>query len=362
MQQLWYHQHSSSERKKTMKNFVFGMDTNHPAESARMIRERGCDAVVLGDAGPDVVNALEKEGLELYLCFGAYGVPKDSERLSEDAFHTPRRWFSSGCPNDWENAEKHLNAILAKAASLPTVRGILVDGARFASFASVEGVESFFTCFCPRCMQAMKEMGLDAETIRKTVGRLMQKRSPQPGDEVLLKQWLSFREKTVQKYMDRFASRVHELRSDLLAAAFIFAPSLGLFVGQTPAACHSLDAVSHMLYRDYHQTYGVACLGHEWAALVEGFGESTQAFLNACGADPAFRVTKPADELLHGGFEPEWVGLEVTQARKAYPNQQLWPIIQLDDDRVQETAHHSRQNGADAVGLFAYSHGELPVF
>lgn len=344
-----------------MKRFVFGMDTSHPAESARLMRGHGYDAVVLGGASPEVADALQQEGIELYLCFGAYSVPNDSARLAEDAFHTPRRWFNSGCPNDWENAERHLNAVLEKAASLPTVRGILVDGARFASFASVEGVESFFTCFCPRCMQAMQEMGLDAEAIRETVGRLMQNRTPHPGDETLLKQWLSFREKTVQVYMDRFAGRVHELRSDLIAAAFIFAPSLGMFVGQTPAACRSLDAVSHMLYRDYHHPYGVACLGHEWAALIEGFGQHTQALLNSCGADPLFRVTQTPDELLHGGFEPEWVGLEIAQAREAYPRQPLWPIIQLDDERVQETAQHARENGADAVGLFAYSHGELPV-
>ena len=345
-----------------MKNFVFGMDPRHPTESARLIRERGFDAVVLGSATPKTAQALEAEGLELYLCFGAYSAPENSECLAEDAFHTPRRWFNSGCSNDLENAEKHLNAVLDKAAQLPSVRGILVDGARFASFASVEGIEPFFTCFCPRCMQAMQDMGLDAETIRETVGRLMQKRSPQPGDEFLLRQWLSFREKTVQDYMDRFAAKVHDLRSNLIAGAFIFAPSLGLFVGQTPAACRSLDVVSHMLYRDYHQQYGVACLGHEWAALIEGFGKDTQAFLNACGADPAFNVTQTPDQLLHGGFEPEWVGLEVARARETYPSQLLWPILQLDDDRVHETAQCSRQGGADAVGLFAYSHGELPVF
>ena len=345
-----------------MKNFVFGMDANHPADSARLIRERGYDAVVLGGVTPEAADALEKEGIELYLCFGAYGVPKDSERLAEDAFHAPRRWFNSGCPHDAGNADAHLNAVLEKAAALPSVRGILVDGARFASFASVEGIESFFTCFCPRCMRAMTAMGLDAEAVRKTVGRLMQNCNPQPEDEFLLKHWLSFREKTVQDYMDRFAARVHELRSGLAAGAFIFAPSLGSFVGQTPAACRSLDIISHMLYRDYHQQYGVACLGHEWAALIKAFGRNTQQFLNACGADSALRTDKTPEELLHGGFDPEWVGLEVAHARNACPEQQLWPIIQLDDERVHEAAQYARQNGADAVGLFAYSHGELPAF
>lgn len=342
-----------------MKNFIFGMDTKDPVSCARQFRQHGIDAVMLGSASPEVAAALEQEGLELYLSYGAYGIPRDSGYLAQDAFGQPRRWFNSGCPNNLENAQKHLDAVLEKAAKLPSVRGILVDGARFASFASVEGVESFFTCFCPRCMQAMQDMGLEAEAMRETVGRLMQNRRPQPGDDIHLQQWLLFREKTVQRYMDDFASRVHALRPDLIAGAFIFAPSLGAFVGQTPEACRSLDVISHMLYRDYHQQYGVACLGHEWAALIEGFGAETAAFVRACVQEHAFHVKKSPSELLESGFAPEWVGAEVAHARKTC-SQQLWPIIQIDDDRVLETAQHARQNGADAVGLFAHGNGDLP--
>lgn len=346
-----------------MKNFVFGMDTKHPAECARKLREHGLDAVVMGSASLAVAAALEAEGIELYLSFGAYGVPKDAATLAQDAFGQPRRWFNSGCPNDLANAQKHLDAVLEKAANLPTVRGILVDGARFASFASVEGIESFFTCFCPRCMQAMKEMGLDAEAIRETVGRLMKSRKTEPGDEQRLQQWLLFREKTVQRYMDTFAQRVHALRGNLLAGAFIFAPSLGAFVGQTARACRSLDVISHMLYRDYHQEFGVACLGHEWAAFIDGFGQETDAFIRAAVPDFPFFVHKTPKELLGTGLAPEWVGREVAHGRQTCPpHQLLWPIIQIDDDRIHETAQHARLNGADGVGLFAYANGELPQF
>lgn len=346
-----------------MKHLIFGMNAKDPAAGARELREHGMDGVVCGSFTPECAAALEAEGLEMYLSFGAYGVPKDGGRLAQDAFGQHRRWFNSGCPNDWENAQKHLDAVLEKAAALPGLRGILVDGARFASFASVEGVDSFFTCFCPQCMQAMTDMGLDAEAIRKTVGRLMQTRKPASGDETALRQWLLFREKTVQRYMDQFAQRVHALRPDLLAGAFIFAPSLGAFVGQTAEACRSLDVISHMLYRDFHQQYGVACLGHEWAALIGGFGESIGAFISACSPDHAFSVDKTPAQLLESGFPPEWVRAEVAHARGIYPaGQQLWPIIQTDDDRVHETDRLAVEAGADTVAFFAYGNGQVPRF
>lgn len=346
-----------------MKHFIFGMDPQNPAECAQMLRKRGFDAVVSGSFSPEAAAALEAEGIEMYLCYGSYGIPKDSCDLAQDPLGQQRGWFNSGCPNDRENTDRHLEAVLQKAAALPKLSGILVDGARFASFASVEGVESFFTCFCPACMQAMTDMGMDAQAIRKAVQRLMESRRAPQEDAPLLRQWLLFREKTVQRYMDHFAQKVHALRSDLIAGAFIFAPSLGVFVGQTPEACRSLDVISHMLYRDYHQTYGVACLGHEWAAMIEGFGQDTDAFISACSPEHAFSVEKTSAQLLQTGFPPDWVRAEVAYARNTcLEKQQLWPIIQIDDDRVHETDSLAFQAGADAVGVFAYGNGEVPQF
>ena len=346
-----------------MKYYLFGMDSRDPQGCARMLRERGIEAVCSGDFMPEAAAALSAEGIGMYLCYGAYSTDKENAVLAQDPSGQPRRWFNSGCPCDVENATRHLDAVLARAAALPQVRGILADGARFASFASVEGVESFFTCFCPRCMQRMTDMGLDARAIRSAVDRLMKTRNPAEADAPLVRGWLRFREKIVQEYMDAFAARVHALRSDLLAGAFIFAPSLGLFVGQTMQACRSLDVVAHMLYRDYHQTYGVACLGHEWAALTGGFGQNTGSFLRTCDPDYAFQVEKTPDELLQSGFAPEWVASEIAHAhRQRSPGQQLWPILQLDDDQALTTTRLALQSGADAAGFFAYGHAEIPHF
>lgn len=339
-----------------MKHYIFGMDQKDPTACAHLLRKRGIDAVICGSFTPEAAAALEAEGLDMYLCFGSYGVKPDG-LLAQDPNGEPRRWFNSGCPNDAENANAHLDAVLAKAQALPKLRGILVDGARFASLASVEGIESFFTCFCPRCMQAMADMGLDAEAIRAAVKRLMDTRRLTKCDAPLIRDWLCFREKTVQSYMDSFAKRVHDLRPDLLAGAFIFAPSLGQYVGQTTEACRSLDVIAHMLYRDYHQEFGVACLGHEWAALVRGFGANTADWLQLTNAP--LDVEREADDLRYNGFAPEWVQKEVALAR-SQTTQQLWPILQLHDDRAVETLRLAQNAGADAVGFFAYGHADVP--
>lgn len=341
-----------------MKHFIFGMDARNPAVCAKLLRQRGYHAVVCGNFTPEAIDALQAEGLELYLCFGAYNI-SGSGSMAQDPFGVSRGWFSSGCPNDLANAQRHLDAVMEKAERLPGLRGILVDGARFASFASKEGVESFFTCFCPRCMQTMTDMGLDAEAIRSAVGRLMNSRTPCASDAAHIRSWLAFREKTVQDYMDAFAARVHALRSNLIAGAFIFTPSLGLFVGQTMAACRSLDVVSHMIYRHYPHEVGVACLGHEWSALAAGFGENTSALLQMTNAP--FSTQRTSADLIQNGFPPEWVGMEVAQTvKEMYPNQQLWPIIQIEDEQVQTAAAHARQNGANAVGVFMWGQADVP--
>ena len=72
-------------------------------------------------------------------------------------------------------------------------------------------------------------------------------------------------------------------------------------------------------------------------------------------------VNRAADDLLANGFEPEWIGKEMAEARRTFrPEQKLWPIIQIEDDRFDITAEHALKNGADSVGYFAYSMAPLP--
>ncbi len=348
-----------------MKRFLFGFDRERPEECARALRNRGVDAVVTGSLDPRGEEALAEAGLELYLCFGALGVsPEDGESLlARDAEGRTARWFSSGCPNARELRERHLEAAIEALRRTPTARGLFVDGARFASFASPEGPASFYTCFCPRCEAAMRAQGFDPEALRRSVLRFslgQAKSEDLPG----LRDWLAFRAATVRDNMEAFAAAVHGLPGDKLAGAFVFAPSLAGFVGQTPFALASLDLVSPMLYRAYPHPEGPACLGHEWAAALELCGPEDLRRLDLLSCQvsglPGLFPEADAPALRREGFPPERVGQELELlAGRLDPNQRLLPILQIEDPRLPETVQAALSAGAQGVGFFAY--GQAPL-
>lgn len=347
-----------------MQHFIYGYDEKNPVACARDLKKRGITAVVDGSFSPEAVQAFQAEGIELYLCYVAHSLGEkkaDTARYAKNTAGEGKIWFSSSCPLDAEIAGAHLEKALAAARSIPGLKGIFVDGARFASFASPEGFDSFFTCFCPRCMAAMEEMGLDAQAIRKAVSRLAEKGAWQEKDLPLLKDWLLYREKTVQKYMDAFARKVHAENPLWKAGAFIFAPSLSPFVGQTFFACRSLDILSPMLYRAYPHKEGPACLNHEWAAFYQLLSEKAAPFRKAFSAFDL--PSESPEELLEKGFSPLFIGKETAYAREhAEKSQWVSPIIQSEDPMQQETARCVMSAGADGVGYFVYGMGDLPPY
>ena len=333
-----------------MKKYIFGFDTANPDACARSLREKGYDAVVVGGADERTREALAKYGIDLYLCYGALGLRDEKDSLAVDVFGHERKWFGSGCPNNEALAIDHMTRALERVTD--DVRGVFVDGARFASFASVEGSEGFFTCFCPRCTAKMEENGLDPEALRRAVQALSKGGALSPEIMRELIGWFAFREKCVQEYFDRFAEALHGLRSDLVAGAFVFAPTLCGYVGQTAKACRSLDVVAPMLYRAYPHPDGPACLGHEWAALKRLLGGNALT-VSLCGAGPCSVPDETPEELLEAGFLLDRIALEVALAKGALrPGQRLLPILQIEDELRSETARLSVENGADGVGYF----------
>ncbi len=346
-----------------MKRFLFGFDAERPERCARMLKRRGVDAVVVGDADERARAALAENGLELVLCFGAHGLGDDFDRpehLAECASGRAARWFHSGCPNDGALSEARLSEVLARASRMLEARGILVDGARFASFASAEGPEGFFSCFCPRCMRKMEALGMDAARVRSAVDRLSAER--RIADEAAIADWFRFRAACVGEFMARFAERVHALPGRPLAGAFVFAPSLAGFVGQTPAACGALDVVSPMLYRAYPHADGPACLGHEWAAARAMFDLPALARLTEL-AGGAWTPGEAPEALLARGFAPEHVGWETAAARAGVRGgQRLLPILQMEDDQLADSAAAALRMGADGFGCFMYGQAPLEAF
>ncbi|NLT16714.1 MAG: hypothetical protein GXY11_03705, partial [Clostridiales bacterium] len=296
--------------------YMFGMDPDDPESCAADLAARGFGGVVLSAATESALEAARRHGLDVYLCFGAFSLRSDAvdgASLALDANGIPRKWFSSGCPNDTGLAEFRLEQV-CRAAGKPGIRGIFVDGARFASPASPEGFDAFWTCFCPRCVRRAGDMGMDAGAMEKGVRALI--RFMEHGEGALeqclsgIAEWLRFRKRCVGEYFARFGTAVREVRPDLAAGAFVFAPSLWALVGQDAATVSRLDIVAPMIYRRYPHRQGPACLNHEWAALLGAL--TARSGISFEKARAAMRLlsdipigARSAAELLEEGFPPQ---------------------------------------------------------
>lgn len=178
-----------------MKRFIFGFDDAHPHFCAQDLKNRGFDAVIVNGISRDGAVILREAGIDLYLCFGAHTLGDAQPRNAHLALNPQgesRVWFASACPDDSEIADARLAQALQIAQELPGLKGIFVDGARFASFASPEGMDAFFSCFCPRCIARMQSLGPDAEAIRRAVQHLALPGPMNAADVPHLRNWLHF--------------------------------------------------------------------------------------------------------------------------------------------------------------------------
>lgn len=339
-----------------MKRYLYGLDPADNAGSASRLREMGYDAVVLS-AGGDAFRAAREAGLETWLCFGAHAIGDFSQRDygARDARGADAPWFGSACPNAGAVSNRNMDAAFAFAEKTDGLTGIYVDGARFASFASEEGTSAFFGCFCERCMEKMAALGFDAAATRSGVVQLMDYLNGGDGDipaiRDAMENWFGFRAACVGEYMEGFCARAHA--AGLKAGAFVFAPSLWYFVGQRPAALSSLDVVSPMLYRAYPHETGTACLSHEWAAFHALLSNAQRSADEV--ASLLFDISFMTDDPM-AGFSPAHVGFESKAARAQLPKSvSLAPIVQTEDERLNETIERVMESGADACGEFMYA-------
>lgn len=339
-----------------MKKYMFGLGGDY-STSAKKLADMGYDGVVLSGNHMAAYEAAANAGLETWLCYGAHSIGEFSEEKygAKDAQGAPAPWFSSACPNAAEVNAFNMDSAFetAKAAG---VKGIFVDGARFASFASTEGNSSFFGCFCDTCRAKMRKFGINDEAVTAGISDVMDflkggdVKDTVPLMHAAIDAWLDFRGRCVNEYMNNFAVRAHAEGFD--AGAFVFAPSLWWFVGQRPDALSALDVVAPMLYRAYPHAEGPACLNHEWAALKELLSghERTPAELASMLFDTAIISEDPTS-----GFSPEHVGVETAAARAMVSKRvKLMPIVQTEDDELEKTVQCVMDAGAEGCGEFCF--------
>jgi len=346
-----------------------------PKAAAQAFKDAGFDVVVAG--GEAVIEAVRAAGMESWLCGGAFGVGKEDETLQAVDITGQRRiWFGSGCPNQAALRDRNLKSYESMAATAG-IQGILVDGCRFASPAS--GLHPFLTCFCEGCAEKAGKLGFDFGRIKTDVAALREllldkgagaKRraawfenpigviewlTEHPG----ILDWLRFRRVCITEHFRNISAIIHG--ANLRLGVYIFTPSLSALVGQSYVdLAEFMDVFAPMIYRNYPDSAGEACLNWELTNIPEELGligdpaemQAMDLILRWTGLDKA--VTARRIKHVRAALPPEAAGHQTRMARALIGDKELAPIIYIDDPLMGQTADLVRQNGADGVNFFVY--------
>ena len=345
-----------------------------PEEAAEAMGDRGFGAVVGGDA--EAVRAVRAAGMEAWQCGGAFRTSeKDTKNLAVDIEGNPQMWFGSGSPNSRELRDRNLS-FYAEIAGMEGLAGVFVDGCRFASPAS--GLMPFLTDFSIHSERRAVELGFDFALMKRdaaaflallrTGGSLrgmscigspsgmLEWLTARPG----IFEWLRFRRACATAHFRDIAGILHGAGKRM--GVYIFAPSLASLVGQSYAdLAPFVDVFAPMLYRNYPDKPGIACLNWELACLPDELGvadspseealmELVLAFTGLADVVPSRRVRQ-----IQSSVPPEAVGRETARARAQLPlDKELAPIVYIDDPDMEETARQVFMNGADGLGFFLF--------
>ncbi len=359
--------------KRRPKRWMYGCGSD-PERNAREMNDFGIDAVV--GVPRDAVDKVTAAGLEAWLCGGAFGTAEtDEANLARDLDGTPRYWFGSGSPNSLTLRDRCLKNYEGMAGT-PGITGIFVDGCRFASPAS--GWDAFLTDFSEHSRKKAEAIGMDWEVMTRDMRTLRDLlraasageppaslKSPLHAVETLSRLpgvalWLRFRRVCINEHFRALAEVIKG--AGLKMGVYIFAPSLAPLVGQDYAELMALaDVVSPMLYRNYAEAPGIACLNWELAALAspwDGPSDSSarQAWLELALDLLNWSETVPERDLerARAALPSSLVGLETERARKVPGTAELAPIINIEDDAMGDTVAAVEQAGADGVGWFLF--------
>ncbi len=373
------HTHSpapQAEAKRMIRYWMHGFGGNDPKATARAMNEAGFQVVVSG--GEAVIAAVRDNDMEAWLCGGAFGVGDEEKgMMALNVKGEPKKWFGSGCPNNPAIRERSLKSYTDMAAT-KNIQGILVDGCRFASPAS--GLDAYFTCFCDICKEKAGTLGFDfarmkqdVTTLHKTIAAKGQAstraavwlESPTGIAEFLTQlpgvlDWLRFRRVCVTEHFRNLGKIIHG--AGLRMGVYIFTPSLAPLVGQSYVdLAEFMDVFAPMIYRNYPDKPGEACLNWELTNIPEELGVAgtpdealvmnlVLSWLNLEQAVAARTIHDIRAEL-----PPEAVGHETRMARALIgPEKELAPIIYIDDPQMAKTADLVRNNGANGVNFFVY--------
>lgn len=332
-----------------------------PAHAWAEMKAKGITGII----GPAAVaEPALAAGLEVMLCGGAFPAGKIAEKgddhLAVDINGKKQLWFYSCCPSHRPTREANLE-MYRRIAKTPGISGVIIDGARFASPSSSFDPDAFFTCFCPRCKEAMAGFGLDPDRIERSVRQLYDwycRGGNRPADPDGIRDWITFRRRQAGSHLKDFADVIHE--AGLKAGAFLFFPSISDLVGQSYEDMGEvMDIVSPMLYPAYPVTendYAAACLNSELAAiyhLLTGHGALSGQEAMA-GLEKLMGHPLPAPGEMAKAVPSALIRSETGKAVRRSKNALTMPILQLDEPELTKSIRHAVSAGAKEIAFFIY--------
>jgi len=358
--------------------WMHGFSGDDPRATALALKEAGFEIVVAG--GATVIEAVNAAGMASWLCGGAFGLgdlKNDDSCKAVDITGQPQVWFNSGCPNNQVLRDRNLKSY-EKMAGTSGVKGILVDGCRFASPAS--GLGPFLTCFCDGCRDKAGGLGLDFGRMMRDVKDLRDILSSKGKgssrgaawletpigavewltDHPGVLDWLRFRRACITEHFRAISAIIHA--AGLRMGVYIFTPSLAPLVGQSYADLGEfVDVFAPMIYRNYPKRRGEACLNWELTIIPEELGlagtpgETHAMDLTLAWAGLSGTVSARTIKDIRAALPPEAVGHQTALARSQIgTDEELAPIIYIDDPHMAQTADLVRRNGADGVNFFVF--------
>lgn len=369
---------SENSATKPFRYWMHGFGGGNPKDMARAMREAGFDVVVNG--GTEIIEAINENGMEAWLCGGAFGLGQyenDDSHKAVDITGKPQVWFGSGSPNDPDIRAMSLKSY-EDMAKTPGIKGILIDGCRFGSPAS--GILPFFTDFSAHSEKKAGELGFDFARMKADVRALYDLvmslgkdggrgviwlSSPVGvlewlGEHPGVLDWCRFRRVCTTEHFRNLCAVIHG--AGLRTGVYIFTPSISPLVGQSYAdLAEVIDVFAPMIYRNYPDRPGPACLNWELMIIPEELGlagkpeerAAMELVLSWAGLENI--VHDRTIDGIRNAMPPEAVGHQTAMARAILPaDKELAPIIYIDDPEMARTADLVRENGANGLNFFVY--------
>jgi hypothetical protein len=352
--------------------WMHGFGGDDPRATAKAMKDMGFGVVVAG--GENVIAAVKEQGMDSWLCGGAFGLGSaGDDQKAIDIEGNPQVWFGSGSPNSAKIREQNLKSY-EDMVKTEGISGILVDGCRFASPAS--GLMPFLTDFSDMSKQKAETLGFDFVRMKQDVTALHASITAKEGGGRLwletpvgivewltqrpgVLDWLRFRRVCSTEHFRDLEKIIHG--AGLKMGVYIFTPSLAPLVGQSYVdLAPFMDVFAPMIYRNYPDSRGEACLNWELTMIPEELGLSgtpdEEAVMSLILHFTGLAEVAPERTIaaLREDLPPEAVGHETRMARSLIGDKALAPIIYIDDPQMAKTSKDVKDNGANGLNFFVY--------